>query len=246
MKLDMNTHEASSREQLSGLFDGELDSAQLRPLVDACAQDSELMNTWASYSLIGDAMRQAGQTRGQPRAQTSPTLTHTSSVPAHAALQSTAHAAAQAVSVNSALAQDAANDSVFRWKMVAGIAGLAAVGALVWSAVGANLGSSGPQLAQSQTPSSVTASATPATPAAPALVATAIGTDSGSISTAAPTTTPAQLGGDTRIMIRDPRLDELMAAHRQFGTASALGQPAGILRATFSTGGKSSAEASRP
>lgn len=35
-------------------------------------------------------------------------------------------------------------------------------------------------------------------------------------------------------MIRDPRLDQLMAAHRQFGTANALQAPAGFLRnATF-------------
>jgi sigma-E factor negative regulatory protein RseA len=35
-------------------------------------------------------------------------------------------------------------------------------------------------------------------------------------------------------MIRDPRLDELLAAHRQLGGASALQAPAGFLRnATF-------------
>ena len=40
--------------------------------------------------------------------------------------------------------------------------------------------------------------------------------------------------GDTGSMIRDPRLDELLAAHRQLGGASALQMPAGFLRdATF-------------
>ncbi len=35
-------------------------------------------------------------------------------------------------------------------------------------------------------------------------------------------------------MIRDPRLDEFLAAHRQLGGASALQMPAGFLRnATF-------------
>ena len=35
-------------------------------------------------------------------------------------------------------------------------------------------------------------------------------------------------------MIRDPQLDELLAAHRQLGGASALQMPAGFLRnATF-------------
>ncbi|MEO5672091.1 MAG: sigma-E factor negative regulatory protein [Ramlibacter sp.] len=41
-------------------------------------------------------------------------------------------------------------------------------------------------------------------------------------------------GGERAVMIRDPRLDELLAAHRQLGGASALQTPAGFLRnATF-------------
>lgn len=46
-------------------------------------------------------------------------------------------------------------------------------------------------------------------------------------STAAP-------GAEPPVMLRDPRLDELVAAHRQFGGTSALQMPAGFLRnATF-------------
>jgi sigma-E factor negative regulatory protein RseA len=42
----------------------------------------------------------------------------------------------------------------------------------------------------------------------------------------------AQAGPQT--MLRDPRLDELLAAHKQYGGASALQMPAGFLRnATF-------------
>lgn len=41
-------------------------------------------------------------------------------------------------------------------------------------------------------------------------------------------------GSERGAMIRDPRLDELLAAHRQLGGASALQMPAGFLRnATF-------------
>lgn len=41
-------------------------------------------------------------------------------------------------------------------------------------------------------------------------------------------------GGERQVMIRDTRLDELMAAHRQFGGTSALQMPSGFLRnATF-------------
>ena len=42
-----------------------------------------------------------------------------------------------------------------------------------------------------------------------------------------------------QVMIRDPRLDELLAAHKQFGSTSALQMPAGFLRnATFETPGR--------
>lgn len=41
-------------------------------------------------------------------------------------------------------------------------------------------------------------------------------------------------GAEPSVMLRDPRLDELVAAHRQFGGTSALQMPAGFLRnATF-------------
>lgn len=43
-----------------------------------------------------------------------------------------------------------------------------------------------------------------------------------------------QQGIETQIMIRDPHLDALLAAHKQFGGTSALQMPAGFLRnATF-------------
>ncbi len=41
-------------------------------------------------------------------------------------------------------------------------------------------------------------------------------------------------GAESPVMLRDPRLDELLAAHRQFGGTSALQMPNGFLRnATF-------------
>lgn len=46
-------------------------------------------------------------------------------------------------------------------------------------------------------------------------------------------------GSERGVMIRDPRLDELLAAHRQLGGASALQMPAGFLRnATFEGGSR--------
>lgn len=52
-------------------------------------------------------------------------------------------------------------------------------------------------------------------------------------------TTTASSPDATPVMIRDPQLDALMAAHRQFGGTSALQMPTGFLRnATFETGAR--------
>jgi sigma-E factor negative regulatory protein RseA len=41
---------------------------------------------------------------------------------------------------------------------------------------------------------------------------------------------------DQGVVLRDPQLEELMAAHRQYGSMSALQMPAGFLRnATYDT-----------
>jgi len=44
---------------------------------------------------------------------------------------------------------------------------------------------------------------------------------------------------DAAVMLRDPRLDALLAAHRQHGGVTALQMPAGFLRnATFDEGAR--------
>lgn len=98
----------------------------------------------------------------------------------------------------------AANASVFRWKMLAGFASLAVVASLGWN--------SWEKVQPGTPPSTQLAIAAPvAAPSAPE-----------SAASSAP------------LMIRDPRLDELLAAHKQFGGTSALQMPAGFLRnATF-------------
>lgn len=109
--------------------------------------------------------------------------------------------------------QEAANDGVFRWKMVAGLAAFAAVGSLAWGLLaGSGAGNQAGILAQSQNAPPLNASGQ---------TLTVVG---------------GQIAGQEVTMIRDPRLDELLAAHRQFGGSSALQQPAGSLR-SVSLGG---------
>lgn len=178
MKSDMDKN-----QQLSCLLDGELDAAQAQDLVQVCASDRQLMDAWASYCLIGDALRESRHlTSSDQHLQTSPV-------------------AAPAI---------AANDSIFRWKLAAGIAGIAAAGVLGWSAIGSD-GSDQDRWPLAQAPSV-------------ASVILVQGSAAG-----------MPLGDESAIMVRDPRLDELLAAHRQFGSASALQQPVGILRASVPT-----------
>ena len=97
----------------------------------------------------------------------------------------------------------AANDAVFRWKLVAGLASLAAVVAVTWTiGTGGQDGQlAGPQMA-SATPMSESASTIQ-----PVVVQTAQGQ-----------------------VLRDARLEQLLSEHRQFGGMSALQAPAGFLR----------------
>jgi len=193
----------------SALVDGEIEAAELNALLLAFDEQADACSSWHCYQLIGEALRGATplvcavspqaflagiqtRLRAEPLAQARPEIG-----------ASVAHVRAPA-----------ANDAVFRWKWVAGVASLAAVMAVSWSVLrGAPSGPSGtamgPQLALTQPAAAPVALA--ATPSATVLVNTEQGT-----------------------VIRDARLEELLLAHRRYGGMSALQMPAGFLRdATF-------------
>ena len=103
----------------------------------------------------------------------------------------------------------AANDAVMRWKMVAGAASVAAVMAVSWSVLRTSPGASGwrPRLVLNWLKAEPTDSQSPLALSEPVAVKTEQGT-----------------------LIRDARLEQLLAEHRQYGGASALQMPAGFLR----------------
>jgi sigma-E factor negative regulatory protein RseA len=198
----------SPGELLSALADGELDAAQTVLVVQASKSDARLMQDWASYHAIGEVLRARA---GDARSAVNPVPALVPVVALH--------------SDQPLLAHSAANDSVFRWKLVAGVAALAAVGSMVWALVGGQSGPAGAQLAQRGAVAPVVAGVSIVAPD------TKDNKDAANKDTAGNDTAP--------VMIRDPRLDELMAAHKQFGGASALQQPAGFLRnATFQPTGR--------
>ena len=201
--------ELTQREQLSALADGELKGEAWLQAI-ALAGDDSAQSTWATYHLVGDVLRSPDLARHGRNDLLA-------AVRAQLAQESAAPVLAPAALTQVASPQEdhAANASVFRWKMVAGFASLAAVSAIGWTSVTALRSGGGAQLAVAPTVPAVSAPL---------------------VAVAAPETAPAAkaVQQGQAIMLRDPRLDELLAAHRQFGGASALQMPAGFLRnATF-------------
>jgi sigma-E factor negative regulatory protein RseA len=186
--------DSPSAMAVSALMDGELSMAQVASVVEGSHASTQTLEQWKTYHLIGESLR----------AHVSDVRTI---VPPTFIVQN---------------AQPAANDPVWRWKLAASVAGLAAVGALAWTMVSSS-GSLGPVLAQNS----------PVIAPQPA---------NGNPNTHASANANANTSAETTpnaTMIRDQRLDELLAAHKQFGGASALQQPAGFLRnANFSTSGR--------
>jgi len=186
-----------TQELISALADGQLRGDAFARGVELAASDPAAREAWQAYHLIGDVLRSgelavAGSPsafleRLQRRLRDEPPLVPRV-MPDPAAPPRR---------------EEAANDGSFRWKLVAGFASVAAVGAMAWSLVGG----------------------LPAKPASAELAKA----PEGSVLTA----------GERGVMIRNPQLDELLAAHRRLGGASALQMSTGFVRnATFEAPGR--------
>ena len=198
-------------EQLSALADGQLQGDEFAAALAWAAED-EGRDTWGVYHLVGDVLRSSDLARPVNPAF----LSRLRDELAKEAPPQRPQAPAELDPLDHVAVHlpEAANASVFRWKMVAGFASLAAVAAIGWTSFSQLQGAGGPgaQLAASS-PERATVQG-------------------------APVVAVADADGQ-QVMIRDPRLDELLAAHKQFGSTSALQMPAGFLRnATFETPGR--------
>ncbi|BAO81570.1 DNA-binding ferritin-like protein [Serpentinimonas raichei] len=197
-------------EWLSALLDGECPPERVAQATAAHAGSgtgaaTDLYADWSRYHWIGEALRGSA---ARPVPLASPAF-------ADAVLARLAQEPAPARSpVEAAPAptvtppQAAANDAVFRWKMVAGLASVATMAALSWSfLLGGVATDQGQQWAQAPAPQAVAVSDQSSEPAGLQGVVTAKG-----------------------LMWRDPQLDTLLAAHRQHGGMNALHVPVGFLR----------------
>lgn len=189
MKEDSEFQARPAPELVSALVDGELQAAEFAQAMEVLRADPQARACWRDYHLVGEVLRHGGTAAlGAPDEAFVARLRSQLGT-----VQPWSAAATQPVPGSM---RTSANDSVWRWKLVAGLCSLMAVAVLGWQLVAMRPDTTAPQLA------------TVAVPPAPA--------------------------SEVAVMIRDPRLDQLIAAHQQQGGTSALQMPAGFMRnATF-------------
>ena len=186
------------------------------------------IDTWHSYHLIGDVLR-AGSPAGflcsdvarssaRAKAYARSIVQQASAAPLTAASPATGASGVTVIEAGRSpnlSGAPAANDPEFRWKIVAGFASLAAVAAVAWSVVGGNglLPDQGVVLAAAP----VNRGSVPSVGATTQFLASA--------------PEPVWVSTPQGVVLRDPRMEELMRTHRQSGGGPALQVPAGFLRA---------------
>ncbi|MGJ7610535.1 MULTISPECIES: sigma-E factor negative regulatory protein [unclassified Variovorax] len=212
------------REQVSALADGHLQGEAFAQAIESVCAGGEARAAWQAYHVAGDVLRSGSHApcsdssaflaRFQQRLAAEPVV----SVPAAAPV-------AAPLAVPAQRRAEAANEPVFRWKLVAGAASLMAVAAIGWTLVGN--GGAVPQAGAQM--ASVQQQQQPAVNSV--LAAAAVSGDQPATGTLTPTRVIVG-NGNPQVMLRDPRLDQLLEAHQQAGGASQM--PSGFLRnATF-------------
>ena len=222
------------RALVSSLADGQLRGAEFARAVAMVSDAGEARATWHAYHVLGDVLRSgelaacngdaAFVARFQARLQRdiaglTPVPVGGAAIARQASADTTMNAPKNISNyvyptgekgINS-VKTGSASDSRFRWKLLAGVASFAAVGAIGWNMVGGVPGAVGGVVALGRD-DPLMAARVAQTPVQP----------------------QSQPQPQPQVMIRDPHLDALLAAHKQFGGTSALQMPAGFLRnATF-------------
>lgn len=208
----MKQETMSDHDVVSALADGQLRGDDFVHAVDLLASSVEHRSTWHVYHAVGDVMRTgACQSIGKD----SEFLQRLRVNLAHERLpiengEVLSFGLSEQLVQLPANAVLASNDSSFRWKAWGGVFSVIAVSALAWQ-----------MFSGLETPRGL-AQVTPATVPSQALVQNE----------------PRELVAveDQATMIRDPRLDALLAAHQQLGGTSAFQNPTGFVRSATFTG----------
>lgn len=218
---------ATWQEKLSACTDGELTKEQYQQMwkeIQSKSTDSELHEHWATWSLVGDLMREPNHT---PLHASEPFIANFRQRLAMETGKPQPADQPLKVLTLEAVAEpgrEAANAAVFRWKMVAGFASLAAVTAISWTAVSQLSQPSQTQLAQTETqaPLSVASASHPQG-------LTLVSRNTGGLAATEMQSDP--LVGNSAVMIRDPRLDEVLS-RQQSARLNTLQPSANFLQST--------------
>jgi sigma-E factor negative regulatory protein RseA len=216
-------------ERVSALVDGQLQGDEFVQALAELESSSEARSNWDTYHLLGDVMRAGG----------SVVRTHDADfvlrLHRRMAADTTESIAVQPINIRTIGTKDtkyvSANES--SWRRIAGVASVALASVLAWQGLhwaSSSDSSAAPQLAQQDAaPSEQLTMPASLADTRPTTVGQPLIRSDGSSALA--------MASETPVMIRDPKLDALLAAHRQFGGTSALQIPAGFLRrATFEEG----------
>ena len=198
---------AAAAAALSACVDGEADDSAWDSLWATEGSDGAVHATWHRYHLIGDVLRSgqgsAAWARSLDALDSGSAVSFAQRVTSIAQEQGPMTLISPPNPPHAIALPVAANEGVFRWKMVAGLASFTAVAGIVWGVAGGTPQGNGALLAVAP----VSAPAVQVADSSPVLVTTPHGQ-----------------------VLRDARLQELMQTHRQLGGVSALQVPAGFLR----------------
>lgn len=220
------------REQVSALLDGQLRGDDFARAVEQVCGHEELRGTWHTYHVVGDVLRSGGHIACRDSGAFLQRFRERVALEG----ERPAAAVAQVAQPVETVRAEAANEPVFRWKLVAGIASVAAAAAIGWNwssslspaAPGAQIAQQ--QQQQQQQAPGATAVAQQQSQPGPVLASVVEPV----VQPQATTTTRVLVGNNPvpQVMLRDPRLDALLEAHQQAGGGSHM--PSGFLRnATF-------------
>lgn len=217
---DPNTAaEVVRRQELSSLVDGELTADGVQRICVAWRSESASRETWHAFQVIGDVMRSEDLARAgthderflrdfRARMSIEPVVL----APHKASASADADVALQ---MTSSVAQRRSNGR--SWRMPTALAaGLVVVGVMM--ATQAPHQTEGDSAPLAALPASISVGVTASAPQAVALVPQ---------SELNPAATELVFDGQ---VIRDPRLDRYLLAHKQFSGSSVLGAPSGFLR----------------
>ncbi|TFY96504.1 sigma-E factor negative regulatory protein [Ramlibacter rhizophilus] len=144
MNKTTNTH-----EMISALADGDLAGARASATLDLLCSDPAAEEAWHCYHVIGDVLRSPDLARATPRADFMQALSKRLAEEPRPVVPVAVPLGLVEPPIDADIRPTAepANDPVFRWKIVAGAASLAAAFAVSWSMLGAPGAPVGPQLA---------------------------------------------------------------------------------------------------